>query len=737
MQYITDFAKSLQDLIENPSEDKFKNDDWNGFMLRFKSCCAWLEENKDRWQDIALYDIEDAIAPEPFRRLNYIGSLEFSVKEHWKLAVAGWIKWLENIRIEEEYWQKIVAKNIQKLEATLENPEVLAKEPYVFLGDFRQYGDILLDFDKDKFILHYLYDVVPDINITYHNYRILQETSQGGTGVLYLNNIEMRSRFIDAWAGQKILNRNLELGEYLPLTPEQILDIAERKEVRYRGLSVFGKGLWIPQQKVQIHDSINPDFRDEEEKNSELLNLEMYRMKDPKVIKGMVKSFMRSSFAQGFGGLTKNKELVEIFLQKASEDLGLTELLNMKSFSDEIAASAIMELSAGVGYRMGGMQQDYIRMKIEPEEYYELIGDFLMRAVRSRFAKDDSFETQAFFGWIGRRLMKQYVPETKLAIDESNQLAEKEKKEYLDTLDECIKRFEEGVKENLTFEKANEFFSKDTRHLRYMGLSEGNFVSRYVSHLWIDRYIGDYFDNEISKHSFMPAFTFKGYKPKVRKYLEKKKEYDEIESLPRPINTKEEYQKRGMDYEKDWDCGTGKSDYARTRELGLLPKDESDFFDDEKILRIWYETKRKSVIGLLKGAREDISKFDANYFAVIQDKEFRRGYQAAELAFEELVSPQDCVQLRFFEPIAKFPRLKEALEMTPEEICQKFKLEENDPHNDFMIELISKPYDAEGRLEELKREEELEREMKEEEKMEQLLFTFHDEPKMTETDLPF
>jgi len=109
----------------------------------------------------------------------------------------------------------------------------------------------------------------------------------------------------------------------------------------------------------------------------------------------------------------------------------------------------------------GGQETGYISFNKPPKEQScEYIGEKLTRLIRARVHEDRDPKTRAFFGWIGRHLMKKIYPKTDFSLDRHNEMVNKEKKEMTEAFKKFRERLEKGIEGDLSLEKAYRFFGE-------------------------------------------------------------------------------------------------------------------------------------------------------------------------------------------------------------------------------------------------------------------------------------
>ena len=625
-----DFERLLHDSITGKRLDR------RGYAL-VQSCRSWLEKNGDNEDMVALYDIEDLVSPERFLRLNYFGSLKFSTQESWKQAFTGWLRWLHDQRPEGDLAKEKVRGNISILDAALKNPAILAQRPYTFLG----WGDSLkvqLCFENPgSFFLDYHYSIVPDWEETGANARVVYDYVFGtDPGVFYLDGIEKRRVFRDITQRQQTVRKELFWNPYRRLEPETFVSVLDGAQVK-EAPNEYVERLWKPQFWIPPHDNLEPQFESPEETKERSLRDAFILLRDPKKRKRAIAIASETFRQEGIGQIPNLETLVKGFLERLGKDLSNPAIQGMAPYASDIATSAERDLSAGIGYALGGIQTDFVQVKYTPEERYELIGDFLMRLIRQKLVKEKKRHVSAYFGWLGRRLMKHYFPETKFSLDWHVEKVNETKRGYIETIDQALAALKAGITE-YTFENANRLFSslgkeKSVGGLDLFGSSKENFIDRYVWWFWLHHRLGELFCDETEKMS-LPCDAFGDFSKQVRFYLDNKNDADRL------MGNQSKFRERfGEGY---GEIESGQQRYNKAKKRGGFTND-AELQSEEGLVKAWYASKRYEMTHNLRFARRKLSCLSGEYFAVIGDPLFRVGYATAEKYWNSFPSSEQLI----------------------------------------------------------------------------------------------
>lgn len=261
MEKSIDFRKHLEDCLRNPPEDPDELKRWEGFLAAYKLNCLLIEDapkiEEGLFDDMAFYSFEDFVVPHWFQRGNYVGSVEFSEKEEeWQGVALTWIYWLKTaIEPRDDEGREIVQNNIDILTQSFEDPNVLAERPYPFLGHHQHFGQIILTYEEGNFFMDYFYHFSSNSDKNSFNSATLRTTAcTPGRGIIGIDRLKHEYKFIDSRAKQVIISKYLRLGEYNPLTKEQVLQTAKDCGIDYHnteGLSIAHMNM--PHRRLPLH----------------------------------------------------------------------------------------------------------------------------------------------------------------------------------------------------------------------------------------------------------------------------------------------------------------------------------------------------------------------------------------------------------------------------------------------------------------------------------------------------
>ncbi|MBW3014533.1 hypothetical protein KY335_04830 [Candidatus Woesearchaeota archaeon] len=260
MEKAIDFQKHLEDCLRNPPEDPDKLRTWEGFLAAYKLNCLLIEEapkiEEGLVDDMAFYSFEDFVVPFFFHRGNYVGSIKFSEEEEWKGVVVSWLFWLKTaIEAKDDAGRKIIDNNIDILESVIGDPLTLVERPYPFLGHHQNFGQIILTYEDGNFFMDYFYHFSSNSDKNHFNSATLRTTAcTPGGGIIGIDRLEHSYDFIENRARQVIFRKLLKIGEYNPLTKEQVLQAAKDCGIDYHnkeGLSIAHMN--IPHRRLPLH----------------------------------------------------------------------------------------------------------------------------------------------------------------------------------------------------------------------------------------------------------------------------------------------------------------------------------------------------------------------------------------------------------------------------------------------------------------------------------------------------
>lgn len=292
----------------------------------------------------------------------------------------------------------------------------------------------------------------------------------------------------------------------------------------------------------------------------------------------------------------------------------------------------------------GGQETMYIFVSQPPvEQTYEYIGEKLLRLLRRQFHHDTDSGTQAFFGWIGRRLMKQIRPETDFSLDRHVERVAKEKVEIAQAFAAFRQKVTEGIKGELTEDTARIFFKElndVAERLPSMIGGETPTLLRVGENLGMNFCggdINDYLPYKYEKESgIRDENTFRKFVELFRKDPSTNvPSYNYLEFLRKEYSTI---------------FGAIPADDTKARQLA-----------DAELLPLWFTMMKTILLEETEWIAKDAQDFTVSYFRFIGNKDVAAGYAFAEEHFAEI-----------------FAQLPQVLAMTEEEVKSRFMV--GDPH---------------------------------------------------------
>ena len=281
----------------------------------------------------------------------------------------------------------------------------------------------------------------------------------------------------------------------------------------------------------------------------------------------------------------------------------------------------------------GGQETGYIMMDQPPKEQsYEYIGEKLTRLIRARVHDDKDPKTRAFFGWIGRHLMKKICPETDFSLDRHNKMVDKEKKKMADTFKKFREKLEKSIDGDLTSEKAYGFFGELRNLADFFARvdSAGTPLAVRVSgNLRIN------FDGFDDIYKYLP-YEESDIFHNTNTFSMFLQNWQEVPS--KDFNYREYYRKKAPKVFED----VSKDDSART-------------ISKEQLLPKWFEMHKTILLEETEWIAKDAQDFNVTYFRFIRNNNIAAGYVYAEEYKDEI-----------------FANLPDVLKLTEEEVQARF-----------------------------------------------------------------
>lgn len=361
------------------------------------------------------------------------------------------------------------------------------------------------------------------------------------------------------------------------------------------------------------------------------------------VLQLMRRDRLLSTFPDAQEGVQFLEKVLPVFIKELTvgnqlffPDLQPKLIIDLETDKKKFFSQLLFDFfTGGEEIEEGGQETGYIMMNQPPKEQsYEYIGEKLTRLIRGRVHTDKDPKTRAFFGWIGRHLMKKIYPETDFSLDRHNKMVDKEKKEMTEAFKKFRERLEKGVEGNLTLEKAYHFFGE-----------LGDFISPFTS-LFSETPLAVRVSHNL-------RLNFNGF--------------DDIKDfLP---TREEEYSYSSYTFSKfvgRWQEKPSKDFHYREYYKGKAPKIFEDIPQDDEVARTmpkeqllpkWFEMLRTILSEETDWIPRDAQNFNVTYFRFIGNKNVADGYAYAEEHKDEILAnlPQvlqlteEGVQARFMQ----------------------------------------------------------------------------------------
>lgn len=274
------------------------------------------------------------------------------------------------------------------------------------------------------------------------------------------------------------------------------------------------------------------------------------------------------------------------------------------------------------GVVTGGLETQYIFASERKKEVsYEYIGEEIMKGLRKNFSEDKDPRTRAFFGWIGRHLMKKANPSTDFSLDRHNQMVEEDRTDLLQRLSQFKDLIEKGVEGELTREKAYEFFR---------GLSEftnwgpGHFPNILTAETTLQWRLQQDFRkvcglDDINEYMPYQEKERPGFDGNFAEFL------DQWRSSPSEnygLNYREDYKRRFPEIFGDLN-GTD---------------EELKNLTDEILLQKWFSMLKFVLIETVEKTYNDIRDFVVTYFRFMEERAIAEGYAFAQKHISEIMN---------------------------------------------------------------------------------------------------
>lgn len=325
---------------------------------------------------------------------------------------------------------------------------------------------------------------------------------------------------------------------------------------------------------------------------------------------------------------------------------------------------------------VGGLETRYTFLNKPPDEQsYEYIGEAIGRAIRNDLAPipDLSHKTEAFFGWIGRVVMKSVFPQTDFSFDRHQEMAVKEQKEWLSTLRSLRAKLEVGITGKLTLKAIHDFFYELEKDLPQFLSANTPLEHRLAS----DIFDGDYFPDEQDFNSFcrrwaeateigvpkveiLPPWeddrlygasisSYQQWMEYVDGFYQRNPEdfrkgnrayYHMLKRLgvskPSDLSEKvfmkwyERWAKNKVKRRQNWTLYYWREKYGKAWGGVLSDLRKMKEANHEDLLRYWYEMNRIDLLEDLKWGEREAKTFKTSYFRFIDNKDVAEGYAFAQ-----------------------------------------------------------------------------------------------------------
>ncbi len=647
-------------------------------IAAIKSCCAWLNKNPDNWDKVSLQNIEQIVLGKPFWIGEYHGSKHFGTDQNWEFLFQQWIDWLKDRTptLEEGSLKTQFVKNYSKLESALEDPKILEKDPYLFLGI--ENGMIYLTFTNDKFVMRYFlqreHDMPPNVQLlNKERFSYLYNHKSGG--VIGVDEIKTTDFKEDSQTEPIVLQSNFRLKGYIPIHPSDLLKLADKSGLKYSHITSEDEEFWFWQPTFRFSlDEFPEELEENEQFDAEMTEFAIKSGRDRNFIHNMIQQFKNSAFAGSFPDVPVGGRLTKVFFSRLSQEKSLKGIVpsvaKLADIAYEVYSSRRSSLVNRIGYEPGGRGTAYIRFENEPERSYEYLGDDMMRLVRKTLVKGDSQDVSAFFGWIGRILMKSYAPETKTSFEEHMQLSEDEKKELVGELKKGKKDLRLSVFEKfLTKFNVNDFREQEQQNFMH-GKDIANRTNPELAAIAFLSGRNGYFSSDTENplktyawqvvgspdytHDLASEYTLYKTSSLIKKWFGEKFEEEESkrgEGKGRWVNTEDWFNELSANSEqfKTW---------LSTEKSTITPEDWYKQKKDPCLLQQWFRKKRKEFsdsYGLGAILIEKRFKSEDTYTCFVDNEDMRKGYYFAQQNLSSVL-----------------PNIGAVLQMPAKEIQEKF-----------------------------------------------------------------
>lgn len=585
-----DFAITLENILKN---NKLGSKDIKITELALSAANYYFNRPEETFVIEPLQHLID-----PHRRLEYATSLVFDKKEDYRSLFQLWINWLSDRK-------KKDVKRINLLKGAMDSLDVLSNEFYEFRLDLLdEYGATYLTFD-DQFKVRFYADISSILPLKlriYNNEQTVKDIDDPKRIILGMDsvnpkNINEELPDLAQFSDGSIRNYNL-------IDKEELFGLLSMNNHDYKNLSENIKMRWISildEQSIldNMQGIANDDtlLKELDEMSTRMMNDRAWPAKIVKMFQGgkyiSPEKMERGITTQFLAGLYNLTELEKIIPLSSSAE----EIDNIISF----------RVSQGLGFKSGGLSECYVCLKTPQKKLYEYYGDLTMQTIRKMYFKEDGIEINAFFGWVGRHLMKKFVPETIFSLDEHEKMETEQKQEYFDIIDETLKILDEPMKDY------------DTKNVeeRLKYLREKNFNFGSISHIFFECC-----ENPLDMYIYQ-LIDFKTIEQCLTIYWAEK--LNDVE------DSKTKFFK--YFYHKE---DKGNNRYSMNQFIEYCHVNNIEI-NEENYAESLYHSKIHEAEEFLNEIKDGIQGFNTNYFRFIDNKEYQKGYYFAQKHLEEIM----------------------------------------------------------------------------------------------------
>ncbi|OGJ17627.1 hypothetical protein A3K73_03500 [Candidatus Pacearchaeota archaeon RBG_13_36_9] len=555
----------------------------------FKSCAHWISENPDTETNLHVLDLR--VLGENTRIYDHVGSIKFPRSSEWRSLFSDWISWLKDVPQQSTE----VQQKVKQLETALQDPQTLEENPYYFMmtHDPEHKEIINLTFLENEFVMRYFANVTPNLHpslIMYNRDNAVSTLERHG-GIINLKKVET-SFLQEPQDYPKFTLNNQEPQDFEPITRQDILDLAEEQDIDYEDIPHHEKVKW-----EIIHDTFSPseDTIIPGGLAAEIHELG-FRMENPAYMPSIMEGIRASVLHQN----QISPEEIKTFFEKLHAKTGIKKLEEVIDFSPEIGTFINNKFANGIGYREGGLRMQYVYAELPREQSMEYFGDLLMQAAREIFFPREKKITKAFFGWIGRHLMKEFFPETQFSYDEHLELDRKDKQRYDQEIRRCMTALKRGIKGDLIPERVRKWF-KEFDMIGEYSIPGCTLMESCANPLEL----------------FLHSLDSEGPKGTIQGIVG----FGDEEGFPNFEHFKESIlgSDEGMSMSR-------KLYLELVRNAGFKPED----INEGNVLKVYYESRKGELRDDLEWLRGQAASFFTSYFRFIRDQPYRAGYYCAQ-----------------------------------------------------------------------------------------------------------